>query len=283
MDTVTEATEARLAIGGNNPPGKMELERAAELTAKVVDWNASRPAIEDSAEADAAQGFVDQLRASKKDLAAAQKVELAPLDEAVAGVKAKYRGPLDMIEAALKALLEKSGAWIVRERKRVADEQAAKEAEARRLREEADRLERERLERERIELERLERERREAEPPPEAPAEIVAAKAAETEAADIAVVTADTEARLAEKAAAKKVAPVVIKAAGAARAMTLRAYWSAVVTDEELAMASLANHATVRKATLAAALQVANELARTSKSEAAAPAGFRFIKDERAA
>jgi len=279
MDAVTEP---RLEIGGNNPPGTLELERAGTLIENANEWLASRPEIEDTAEADAAQGFVDQLRASKKDLVASQKVELTPFDDAIAEIKAKYRGPLDRLEVALKALLEKSGAWIVRERNRVAAEKAAQEAEAKRLRDEADRLERERVERERVELERREAERRDAEPKAEAPAEAEVAKAAETEAADLAVSAADTAARIAEKAAGKKVAPVAIKAAGAARAMTLRTYWRAEVTNEAEALASYAKNPIVRQACLDVALRLANELARTEKREEAAPAGFRFIKEERA-
>ena len=90
-------------------------------------------------------------------------------------------------------------------------------------------------------------------------------------------------AKLAERAAVKKKPEVAaIKAAPTQRAVTLRVYWSAVVTDETAAIDSYKDHPTVRKAALAAALQVANEAARTSKDEAAAPLGFRFIKEERA-
>lgn len=279
MEAATEVNDARLEVGGNNPPAdKTELERAAELMATASDWLASRPEIVDTAEADAAQGFVDKLRASKRGLAAAREGELAPHEAAGAAVKARYRGPLETLEATLKALLEKSGAWILKERNRVAAEKAAQEAEAKRLRDEADRLERERLERERLERERIEAARLDAEPKLEAQAEALA----NAEAADAAVIAADTAARIAEKAATKKVAPVAIKAAGAARAMTMRAYWSAEVTDEGEALRSYASHPTVRAECLKVALRLANELARQEKRESAAPPGFRFLKEERA-
>lgn len=255
-----DGTNPRIEIGGNNPPGTLELEREAALMAEVDAFNLEQPEITDTDTAGQAQGLVDQARALKKDLTAAQKVELAPLEGAIAEVKAKYRGPLDRLEAALKALLEKSGAWIVKERARVAREKAEQEAAARRLREEAERLEREAQ-------------------------EAAQNLSVETEAAvqaDAAATTAGKVAREAEKAAEKKAAPVVIKAAGAARAMTMRAYWSAEVTDEGEALRSYASHPTVRAECLKVALRLANELARTEKREDAAPAGFRFIKEERA-
>jgi hypothetical protein len=223
----------------------------------VSVWTTSRPEIVDADEAGAAQGFVDQLRTLKKDLAAAQKVELAPHEVAAAEVKAKYRSPLDSIELALKALLEKSGAWILRERFRVAAEKAAQEAEAKRLRDEAARLEREAQEAARV-------------------------AGAVAEEAELAARRATETAKLAEKAAEKKPEKVTIKGDGAPRAMTLRAYWRAEVVDEAEALKSYAGNPIVRKACLDAALQLANELARNSKSEGAAPAGFRFIKEERA-
>lgn len=258
MDTLTQETDPRLDMGGNNPPGKMELERHAALMATVESWVASRPEIVDTDEAIAAQGFVDQLRTLKKDLGGAQKVELAPHETAISEVKAKYRGPLDVLEHFLKQLLEKSGAWIVKERARVAAEKATQEAEAKRLRDEA---------------ERLEREAREA-------AHVADANVAEE--AHVAAVGAAVAAKAAEKVAVKKVETVTIKGSGATRALTMRAYWRAEVTDEAEALRSYAGDPIVRAACLEVALRLANERARTEKREDAAPAGFRFIKDERA-
>ena len=261
MDTATETIDARLEVGGNNPPAdKSALESAAELMAEASAWLASRPEIVDTAEADAAQGIVDKLRASKKGLTAAREGELEPHEAAAAAVKARYRGPLETLETTLKALLEKSGAWIVKERARIAAEKAAQEAEAKRLRDEAERLEREAAEAAR-----------------NLDADIDVAVQA-----DAAATTAGKVAREAEKVAEKKAAPAVIKAAGAARAMTMRAYWSAEVTDEGEALRSYAQHPTVRAECLKVALRLANELARAEKRENAAPAGFRFVKEERA-
>ena len=260
MDTTTEVTDSRLEVGGNNPPEMTVLDRNAELIERAGQWLASRPEIVDTDEANAAQGLVDQLRASKKALAASLEAELDPLKVTVAAVRAKYGNPIETLEATLKALLEKSGAWILKERNRVAAEKAAQEAEAKRLREEA---------------ERLEREAAEAARKPDADIEVaVAAEATATAAA--------TVARVAEKVAEKKAAPVVIKAAGAARAMAMRTYWSAEVTDEGEALRAYASHPTVRAECLKVALRLANELARQEKRESAAPPGFRFLKEERA-
>lgn len=281
MDTVTEPLDARLDIGGNNPPGKIELELAASRISEAEAFIIECPEIADADMANEAQGFVDQLRASKKDLAAAQKVEISPHDEAIAEVKTKYRDPLGTIEVTLKALLDKTGAWLVKERARIAAEKAAQEAEARRLREEAERLERERIEAAR----KAEEERRrvvEAETASAADTERVEAERQEAIDAGNRAAEAARTAKAAERAAEKKPEVAAIKSAPAQRAMTLRTYWSAVVVDEAAAIESYKDHPAVRKAALAAALQVANEAARTSKNEAAAPLGFRFVKDERA-
>ena len=280
MDTVTEALDGRHEIGGNNPP--TALEAAAELTATATNWLAERPEITDADMAKEAGELVERLRTSKKNLAAAQKADLAPHDQAIAEVKAQYREPASQIETALGGLLARSGDWLKKENDRIAAERAAREAEARRLREEADRLERERLEAARRDEEEKRR-RIEAETQTAADEERSELQRQEVIATAERAAEAAKTAKLAERAAVKKKPEVAaIKAAPTQRAVTLRVYWSAVVTDETAAIDSYKDHPTVRKAALAAALQVANEAARTSKDEAAAPLGFRFIKEERA-
>ncbi len=178
-------------------------------------------------------------------------------------MKARYREPVSMVDTAIGTLLGKSSVWLTKERERIAAEKAAQEAEARRLREEADRL------------------RREAE---QANAKL-AADAEEAEAAANRAAEASEAARTAkaaERVAERKPEVAAIKSEPARRAMTLRTYWSAAIVDEAAALASYTDHPVVRKAALAAALQVAGEAARTLKNEAAAPPGFRFIKEERA-
>ena len=301
MDTLTEIADGR-GIGDNNPPGKVELERAAELMTRATGWLAECVEIADADMAKEANGFVAKLKDSKKELAAAQKVEIKPLDDAITEVKAKYREPVTRIDAALGELATLSGAWLVKERDRIAAEKAAQEAEARRLREEAERAERERLEAQRkLEDERRrmaaeEEERRRAAAAEErTELERVAAESAaqadlervEVERQEAARVAAAAEekakaAKDAERLAARKTETAAIKSEPGRRAMTLRTYWSAVVEDETAAIESYRNHPTVRKAMLAAVLQAANEDARTAKDESKAPPGVRFVKEERA-
>ena len=278
MDAARELTEARREIGGNNPP--TALESAAELTATANGWLADRPEFTDAATAKEAGEFVEKLRASKKGLAAAQKADLAPHEQALAGVKAAYRDPASQLEAALSALLARSGAWLTKERDRIAAETAAKEAEARRLREEADRLERERVEA----AQRAEDEKRRIADAETSTADEEQAEVERQEVIEAGIRAAEAAriAKAAEKVAEKKPETAAIKSAPSQRAVTLRTYWTAAVTDETAAIESYKDHPTVRKAALAAALQVANEAARTTKDEKAAPPGFRFIKDQRA-
>lgn len=280
MNATTELTNPRLEIGGNNPPPSA-LESALILTIRANAWLLGCPEITDADAAREAGEMVEKLRATKKNLAAALKVDLAPHDQAIADVKAQYREPASKIDAALSDVLARSSAWLVKERARIAAEKAAQEAEARWLREEAERLERERIEAAR----KADDERRRLVEAEEASAADIARVEAERqeaiEASERAVEAART-AKTAERAAEKKIEVAAIKSEPARRAMTLRTYWSAVVVDEAAAIDSYRDHPTVRKAALAAALQVANEAARTEKREDAAPAGFRFVKEERA-
>ena len=280
MDTpALNAIAPNRGIGGNNPP--TALESAAEITTTATAWVAERPEITDADMAKEAGEFVEKLRASKRNLAAAQKADLAPHDQAIADVKAQYREPASKLDAALDAVLALSGAWLKKERERIAAEKAAKEAEARRLREEADRAERERLEVAR----RAEEERRrlvEAEKASDDDLERAESERREAIAAGERAAEAARTAKAAERAAEKKPEVAAIKSEPARRAMTLRTYWSAVITNEAEALAAYQDHPAVRKAALAAVLQAANEAARAAKDEAAAPPGIRFVKEERA-
>jgi multidrug efflux pump subunit AcrA (membrane-fusion protein) len=301
LDTLIDIADSR-GIGDNNPPGKVELERAAELTTKATDWLADCLEITDTDMAKEANGFVAKLKDSRKELVAAQKVEIKPLDEAIAEVKVKYREPVTKIDAALGELATLSGAWLVKERDRIAAEKAAQEAEARRLREEAERAERERIEAQR----RLDDERRRMAAEEEERKRAAAAQeqtelervAAESAAqADLERVEAERQlaarvaaaaeekvkaAKEAEHLAARKTETAAIKSEPGRRAMTLRTYWSAVIVDETAAIESYRDNPAVRKATLAAVFQVANEAARAAKDESKAPPGVRFVKEERA-
>jgi len=47
MDTLTDIADSR-GIGDNNPPGKVELERAADLVTNAIEWVDERPEITDA-------------------------------------------------------------------------------------------------------------------------------------------------------------------------------------------------------------------------------------------
>ena len=302
MDTLTDIADGR-GIGDNNPPGKVELERAAELVTNATEWVDERPEITDADMAKEANALVAKLKDAKKALVASAKAERKPLDDAIAELAAKYKAPAAEVDDAVAKLGTLAGAWLVKERDRIAAEKAAQEAEARRKREEAERIERERIEAQR----RLDEERRrmaaEEEERKRAAAaeeqtelERVAAEGqaaadlerveAERQAAARAAAAADEAnkaAKEAERLAARKTETAAIRTgAVGSRAMTLRTYWSAVIEDEEEAYISYQDHAVVVKARNAAVLQVANEAARATKDESKARPGVRFVKEERA-
>lgn len=299
MDTVTDIDRG---IGDNNPPGKVELERAAELTTKATDWLTNRTEIEDSDEAKAANDLVAKLKEAKKALVASAKAERKPLDDAIAELATKYKAPAAEVDDAVAKLSGLAGQWLVKERERIAAEKAAAEAEARRKREEAERVERERIEaqrrldeeRRRLAAEEEERkraaaaeeqtelERVAAEGQAAADLERVEAERREAARAAAAAEEASKAAKEAERLAARKIETAAIKSEPGRRAMTLRTYWSAVIEDETAAIDSYRTHPTVRKAMLAAVLQAANEEARSVKDESKAPLGVRFVKEERA-
>ena len=299
MDTLTDFAPDR-GIGDNQPPSA--LATAIELTSTATSWLAERPEITDADTAKEAGEIVDKLRATKKSLAAAQKDDLAPHDQAIAEIKAQYKEPASKLEAALNSLLTLSAAWLKRERDRIAAEKAAQEAEARRLREEAERAEREKAEAQR----RLDEERRRVAAEEEERKRAAAAEeqtelervAAEGQAtADLERVEAERQeaaraaaeaeekakaAKAAEREAQRKPQTAAIKSAPSQRAMTLRTVWSAVITDELAARISYREHPVVVKAVLAAILQVANAEAKAAKDASKAPDGVRFVSEERA-
>lgn len=301
MDTLTDIADSR-GIGHNNPPGTVELERAAALTTKATEWVADRPEITDADMAKEANDLIAKLKVAKKALVSSAKAERKPLDDALAELATKYKAPSAGVDDAVAKLGTLASAWLVKERDRIAAEKAAQEAEARRKREEAERVEREKREAEqRLEAERrraaaeeeerqraaaaqdqTELERIAAESAAQADLERVEAERQETARAAAAAEEASKAAKEAERLAARKAATPAIKVDAGRRAMTLRTYWSAEITDENAAIESFRDHPVVRKAMLDAVLRAANEEARTAKDESKAPLGVRFLKEERA-
>ncbi len=289
-------------IGDNNPPGKLELEQAAAVVAEAEAFIIECVEITDTDMAKQANDLIAHLKAAKKELGVAQKSEIKPHDDAIDGIKAKYKEPVVEIDGVVTSLTARAAAWLIKERDRIAAEKAAKEAEARRLREEAERKERERVEaarrheeeRRRLAAEEEER-KRAAETEQQTELDRVAAETAaaaeqerlELERQQAARAAKEAEeaskaAKAAERAAEKKPETAAIKSGETGRrAMTLRSYWSAVIEDEEEAYISYQDHPIVVKARNAAVLQVANEAARAAKDESKARPGVRFVKEER--
>ena len=119
-------------MGHNQPPA---IERADALVANCNRWMVERPKISSEEEAGLAQGFVDQLRTVTADAEAEQKAEREPLDLAIVAIRAKYRGPLELLGIALDKMKALTTDWLDREKARLEREAAerkrvAAEAEA---------------------------------------------------------------------------------------------------------------------------------------------------------
>jgi hypothetical protein len=249
VDAMTDDLDAPATVGHNRPPDP-SIERAGELVAAANLWLTTVEAIADADQAGRAQTFVDQLRANRTDLDAALKAERKPHDDAIGEIKKRFTTPQGLTGIALRKLLDLLAPWLGKEKQRLADEQAARKVEA---------------DRAAVEAERLRREAAGAPDPVEA--ELRAQQAAKA-AADAA------------KLAAKKPDRPQIKSDTSPRAMSLRTSWHAEVVDERLALRAFVKNESFRADCLEIAKAMANALARSAKSESAAPAGFRFFKKE---
>ena len=236
--------------GHNRPPEPTPIERASELVAAANLWLTTVEAVADADQAGRAQTFVDQLRANRTDLDAALKAERAPHDQAIGEIKTRYTTPQGLTGIALRKLLDLLAPWLQREKTRIADEQAARKAEADRAAADAERL------------------RREAAGAPD-PVE------AELRAQQAAKAAAD-----AARLAARKPERAHVKGDMSPRAMGLTTRWHARVVDEKLALKSYAKNELVRATCLEVATRLATQLARSAKSKDAAPPGFEFYTTE---
>jgi hypothetical protein len=113
-------------LGHNLPSEPSVIERAADLVGNANRWISERPAIMNEDQAGIAQAFLDQLRACRDDLEAAQKEERRPPDEAIGAIRARFLDPLSKIGIAIDAMRQKSGEWL---KKKQAAAEAAKAAE----------------------------------------------------------------------------------------------------------------------------------------------------------
>jgi hypothetical protein len=91
---------------------------------------------------------------------------------------------------------------------------------------------------------------------------------------------ATEEAERLTKLAGKPPQRAQVKGDYSRKAMSLKVYWSAEVTDANAALDHYGMDASVRLAALDAARKLASALARETKDESKAPPGFRFVKRE---
>lgn len=256
MDTIT--TEPLRGIGDNNPPEPTPFERLKVEADERIDtanrWITERPTITDSAMAEKATGFRDQLAATYKATEAQRKADKEPHMLAAKAVDAQYAPVLSLLESAGKAIKAKITDYLVAE-------QAKADAE-RRAREEAAWQARIQAEKDKYAAEE-------------------AAKGGDVLRAQA---TAEASAKAAADAAKAAEEPVraTIKGDYNARAVTLRSSWSAEVTDEAGALKHYAKHPQVRAAALAKALDLATADAKALKDATRAPPGFRFVETKTA-
>lgn len=144
------AEPSRAVIGGNNPPGPIEM--AQSIIQTLSDWMADHPVIQTEEDARAAKPLIDRAKAAMDELEAERDGKVRPLNEKVAEINAEYKavhntdpkkpGTFNKVFNELKARV--ADYLRKEEQKRLA---AA--AEARRIQEEAERQAREAEERER--------------------------------------------------------------------------------------------------------------------------------------
>jgi hypothetical protein len=237
--------------GHNQPPPSDALERAADLVANANRWRQERPEIANEEQAGAAQTFVDQLRKVRDDLDADQKTEIEPFDAIIFAIKLRYKDPRALVQLALVGMLQLTTAWLDK-------------VKARKNREADDRR--------RAADEAIER----------ANKAITAAVTDRTVEADLAAKRATEEAERLRKAAAKPVERPHVKGDYSNRAMGLRQFWHAEITNETDALRSYAKHPKIREAALIAVKRQANLDARTEKDASKAPKGVAFIATEKA-
>lgn len=128
-------TDGRLAIGGNNPPAydaySMALDDAYSTAKDFLD---GKP-VETQGQADAIGRIVGEVKKIKKDADAARADEKRPHDDAGKAVQAKWRPLLDRADTILTAAQKPLTAYLnrlaeeQRETERVAREEAARKAQ----------------------------------------------------------------------------------------------------------------------------------------------------------
>lgn len=194
--------DARLQIGGNNPPDPTAYEAVKthidDLYVEAKNFLDGEP-IDSQGQADAVSRLLDDLRKAEKAADAARKVEAKPFDEGKAEVQTRYKPLLEKATTGADVCKRALAPWL---EKLEAEKRAAAEAA-----------------------------RREAEEKARAAAEAIrkAQESADLEAREQAELLAK-EAKQAERAATQAENDKA-GAHGGSRAVTLRTYYTPVLTD----------------------------------------------------
>jgi hypothetical protein len=237
-------------IGHNRPPDD-PIERMTELVANANRWIAERPAIIDLEMAGTAQGFLTQLRENRDALEAAMKAERQPLDALVAGIRIKYRDPLELVGMAMKRMQDKLKAWLDGEQARI-DREAVERREA-----------------ERRAVDKVDEARERADTTGSLHDELAARRAQQ---------------ELEATRRRNDRAPIKAQVRGdlSSRALSMHRRWKAEVIDKDKALKHFGKHDSVRQAALDAATDLASAIAREHKGDAKhCPPGFKFVVIER--
>lgn len=252
---------ARHGIGGNFPPEPIDItpfkEKVDERIGIANRWITERPTLTDADMADRANGFKTQLSDLRKEIDKARRDRKKPHEDAADAVDQQFKPLLDLIDRAYKAMGERLTAYLQEEQRKANEERRRQAEEAQRRRQEAD--------------EAAQRAREEA--------TRTGGNALQAEQ------EADAAARLAAEAEKEAAKPVKVQLRGdfGRRAAGLRTTWRAEVVDEKEALKTYGKHPVVRAAALKAALELATAEAKVAKRADAAPAGFKFIADQKAA
>jgi len=134
--------EARLSIGGNNPPSPIDDARAEYKT--LAKFLADNPVIADENVARAAKLQSDRTKATLKSLDDAKEAECAPLNKAWKDALEKFKVPRESLEGLAEKLAARLTVYAKAEKAKaqaIAAEAAKAAAEAERLAREAEEAE----------------------------------------------------------------------------------------------------------------------------------------------
>lgn len=125
-----EPVNPRARLGGNNPPDA--IERSKDALAELSEFIKSEPVITDEDTARKAKLMIDRGRASVDEMESERVKKVKPLNDEVKRINDEYRGPKDILSAAVGTVVGRVNAFMD-------DMRLRREEEARKAAEEAER------------------------------------------------------------------------------------------------------------------------------------------------